>query len=250
MSRSILFDINFRNWLNIAQRCVNELENMIKSCLAIYLKLVFLLTFVCTFIFELMLFVCIFCIRFDYFMFQHFCEKNLWKLKYWTTSRIDVIVWSSRLKAILNKLILKELNFLLIRISNENDVFFLCFYCYEYEICKKKTREFFDCLTHHLLQFFSMYKKIFTFVKSLIEMFSSNVSSSNELNNILIDKISSLSSTFLSRDDQHNKLVLFPESNANLQEIFREWWKFNLVRIKKSSDDKNSKRRTTKNVLK
>jgi hypothetical protein len=171
-----------------------------------------------------MLFVCIFCIRFDYFMFQHFCEKNLWELKYWTTSRIDVIVRSSRLKTILNKLILKELNLLLIRISSESDVFFLCFYCYEYEICKKKTREFCDCSTHHLLQLFSMYKKIFTSVESLIEMFLSNVSSLNELNNILIDKISSLSSTFLSRDDQHNKLVLFSESNASLQEIFREWW--------------------------
>jgi hypothetical protein len=123
-------------------------------------------------------------------MFQHFCEKNLWKLKYWTTSRIDVIVRSSRLKTILNKLILKKLNLLLIRISNENDVFSLCFYCYKYEICKKKTREFFDCSTHHFLQLFLMYKKIFIFVKSLIEMSSNNVSSSNELNNILINKIS------------------------------------------------------------
>ncbi len=116
------------------------------------------------------------------------------------------------------------MNLLLIRISSESDVSFLCFYCYEYEICKRKTREFCDCSTHHLLQLFSMYRKIFTSVESLIEMSSSNVSSSNELNNILIDKVSFLSSTLLSRNDQHNKLVLFSESNASLQEIFREWW--------------------------
>ncbi len=169
-----------------------------------------------------MLFVCIFFIRFNYFMFQHFREKFLWKLKYWITSRIDVIVRSSRLKTISNKLILTELNFLLIRISNKND-FFLCFYCYEYEICQRKTREFCDCSTHHFLQLFSMYKKIFISVKSLIKMSSSNVSSSNELNNILIDRFSFLSSTFLFLDDQHNKVVLFSESNASLQEILREW---------------------------
>jgi hypothetical protein len=89
---------------------------------------------------------------------------------------------------------------------------------------QKITREFCDCSIHHFLQLFSMYKKIFTFVESLIEMSSNNVFSSNKLNNILIDKFSFLSSTFLSRDDQHNKLVLFFESNASLQEIFREWW--------------------------
>jgi hypothetical protein len=38
---SILLDINSRSWLNIAQKCVNELENTIKSCLTIYLKFVF-----------------------------------------------------------------------------------------------------------------------------------------------------------------------------------------------------------------
>ncbi len=91
-------------------------------------------------------------------------------------------------------------------------------------ICKRKTREFCDCSTHHFLQLFSMYKKILIFVEFLIEMFSSNVSSSNELNNILIDKVSFLFSTFFSRYDQHNKLILFSESNANLQKIFREWW--------------------------
>ncbi len=85
------------------------------------------------FIFDLMSFVCIFCIRFDYFMFQHFCEKNLWELKYCSASRLDVIVRSSRLIAILNKLILKKLNHLLIQSSNESDVFFLCF-CF-YELC-------------------------------------------------------------------------------------------------------------------
>jgi hypothetical protein len=53
MSCSILLDINFRSWLNIAQRCVNELENMIKNCLTICLKFVFLLTFVCTFYFRI-----------------------------------------------------------------------------------------------------------------------------------------------------------------------------------------------------
>jgi hypothetical protein len=166
--------------------------------------------------FDLMSFVCIFCIRFDYFMFQHFCEKILWELKYCSVSRIYVMVRSSRLKTILNKLILKELNLWLIRILSECDVSFLCFYYYEHEICNKKTREFCDCSTHHLLQLFSMYKKIFISVESLIEMSSSNVSSSNELNNILIDRISSLSSAFLSRDDHHNKLVLFFESNASL----------------------------------
>jgi hypothetical protein len=176
------------------------------------------------FTFDLMSFVCIFYIRFNYFMFQHFCEKILWELKYCSASRIDVIVRSSRLKTILNKLILKKLNLWLIRILNENDVSFLCFYYYEHEICNKKTREFCDCSTHHLLQLFSMYKKIFTSVESLIDMSSINVSSSNELNNILIDTISFLSSTFLSRDDHHNKLILFSESNASLQEIFREWW--------------------------
>jgi hypothetical protein len=87
---------------------------------------------------------------------------------------------------------------------------------------KKKTREFCYRSTHHFLQSFSMYKKILTSVKSLIEMSSSFASSSNELNNILIDNVSFLSSTFLSRDDQHNKLMLFFESNASLQKIFRE----------------------------
>jgi hypothetical protein len=53
MSCSILLDINSRNWLNIAQKCVNKLENMIKNCLTIFLKLVFLLTFVCTFYFRI-----------------------------------------------------------------------------------------------------------------------------------------------------------------------------------------------------
>jgi hypothetical protein len=91
-------------------------------------------------------------------------------------------------------------------------------------LCQRKTREFCYRSTHHLLQSFSMYRKILTSVKSLIEMSSSFASSSNELNNILIDNVSSLSSTLLSRDDQHNKLVLFSESNASLQEIFREWW--------------------------
>ncbi len=126
------------------------------------------------FIFELMLFVCIICIRFDYFMFQHFCKKNLWKLKYWTTSRIDVIVRSSRLKIILNKLILKELNLLLIRILFKNDVFFYAFIVINTKYAKK-TREFCDCSTHHFSQLFSIYKKIFTFVKSLIEMSLNNV---------------------------------------------------------------------------
>jgi hypothetical protein len=69
-----------------------------------------------------------------------------------------------------------------------------------------------------------MYKKIFTFVESLIEMSSSFAFSLNELNNLLIDNVSFLSSTFLSRDDQHNKFMLCFESNASLQEIFREWW--------------------------
>jgi hypothetical protein len=174
------------------------------------------------FIFDLMSFVCIFCIRFDYFVFQHFCEKILWELKYCSASRFDVIVRSSRLITILNKLILKELNHLLIQSSNESDVFFLCFCCYE--LCQRKTREFCYRSTHHLLQSFSMYKKIFISVEFLIEMSSSFAFSSNELNNMLIDNVSSLSSTFLSRDDQHNKLMLFSESNASLQEIFREWW--------------------------
>jgi hypothetical protein len=125
-------------------------------------------------------------------------------------------------------------------------MFFLCFYCYEYEICKRKTREFFDCSTHHFLQLFSMYKKIFIFVKSLIKMFSNNVSSSNELNNILIDKVSFFFSTFLSRDDQHNKFILFFKSNASLHKFFREWWNSisyelkNLImtRIRKKNDEK------------
>ncbi len=55
-------------------------------------------------------------------------------------------------------------------------------------------------------------------------MFSNFAFSSNELNNILIDNVLFISSTFLFRDDQHNKFVLFSESNASLQEIFREWW--------------------------
>ncbi len=67
-----------------------------------------------------------------------------------------------------------------------------------------------------------MYKKIFTFVESLIEMFANNVFSLKELNNILNDKISFLSSIFLSRDNQHNKFILFFESNASLQKNFRE----------------------------
>jgi hypothetical protein len=53
VSCSILLDTNFRSWLNIAQRWVNELENLIRSCLAICLKLVFLLSFVCTFYFRI-----------------------------------------------------------------------------------------------------------------------------------------------------------------------------------------------------
>jgi hypothetical protein len=146
-----------------------------------------------------MSFVCIFCIRFDYFVFQHFCEKILWELKYCSTSRLDVIVRSSKLIAIMNKLILKKLNHLLIQSSSESDVSFLCFCCYE--LCQRKTREFCYRSTHHFLQSFSMYKKIFTFVKFLIEMSSNFVFSSNELNNILIDNVSSLSSTFLFRDD-------------------------------------------------
>ncbi len=69
----------------------------------------------------------------------------------------------------------------------------------------KKTREFCYHSAHYFLQLFSMYKKIFIFVKSLIEISSNFVSSSNKLNNILIDNVLFLSSTFLSRDDQHNK---------------------------------------------
>jgi hypothetical protein len=218
VSCSILLDINSK-----------LIEYRSKMSVRIWLKVVWRFAWnsfyyhsFASFTFDLMSFICIFCIRFDYFMFQHFCEKILWKLKYCSTSRFNVIVRSSRLITILNKLILKKLNHLLIQSSSESDVFFLCF-CF-YELCQRKTREFYSFSTHHFLQSFSMYKKILTFLKSLIEMSSSFASSSNELNNILINNVSFLSSTFLSRDDQHNKFVLFSESNASLQEIFREWW--------------------------
>jgi hypothetical protein len=102
-------------------------------------------------------------------------------------------------------------------------MFFFCVFIVMNYV-KKKSREFCYCSTHHFLQSFSMYKKIFIFVESLIKMFSSFVFSSNKLNNILIDNVSFLSSTFLFRDDSHNKFMLFFESNANLQKIFREWW--------------------------
>ncbi len=92
---------------------------------------------------------------------------------------------------------------------------FFFFYYYKHKICNKKTRELCNYLTYHFLQLFSMYKKIFIFVKSLIKMFLNNVFSLNKLNNKLINKILFFSSTFLSRDNHHNKFVLFFESNTN-----------------------------------
>ncbi len=44
----------------------------------------------------------------------------------------------------------------------------------------------------------------------------------NAVESVLIDNDSSIFSFLLTRDDQHNRLLLYLESNATLQSFFRE----------------------------